>query len=654
MSASTSGSQKPNYAIFRVEKIKTKGELANRAKHNDRTRVSENVDLTGPPPRSLLGEDTRTVVARAEAVFEDKGINFSQKEGKVLAVEILMTASRDFFERATPEETESWVETSKKFAQDKFGDGLIDLMLHLDEETPHIHGFALPLVEKPKLQRGRPPTDPQKLEEWKYNKAHAPMIWALDCDRYFGGDRRVLSNWQDEYHAVVARFGLARGEKKRDEDEINIGDGILIDAGDYRHSKGPRRNIKPKEGREILKKMLAAAEREKEDIQQQLEMTREHLQEAADAKRNAEKLKADQETLLASVQEDRRRQEADFIAAQRALIEERQEARRLLAEAKVEADKLTQNAHNDAHRLRAQIAEERRLNDVRLGLLERAVEVEDKHGLNLRPAGDSFSMNQQNMTADEQEAYRTNWPAALIKIGTQLALMLERIRRFWDEIKHRELLLEASKRQLHERSLKNDEIHRQNAVIQRGIDASNQKVVEREGRMALLEQQMRDREKEMSRLEVANSQASVRLHNEEQRRAALQQSDGDWAVIVNRVAEGTAWVAKGETGRFELVATTEDNPIDPRHVARLKTERPVWVKQVFRVYHHMMVNLENIAQAETTITERQAYLAGLVVKAAKALSPDQQMVLNEVKKVVPTDALRAARENARAQQQHDR
>lgn len=50
---------------------------------------------------------------------------------------------------------EAFAERSETILRERFGDDLIHLSLHLDEETPHLHAAVLPTIEKRSKRRGR-------------------------------------------------------------------------------------------------------------------------------------------------------------------------------------------------------------------------------------------------------------------------------------------------------------------------------------------------------------------------------------------------------------------------------------------------------------------------------------------------------------------
>jgi len=82
------------YAVLRVAKLKTRGEIGALGKHNERTRETPNADA------DRLGENVRLVgsgdwIADAQARLDDAP---KIRSNAVLAIEHVMTASRDFYQ----------------------------------------------------------------------------------------------------------------------------------------------------------------------------------------------------------------------------------------------------------------------------------------------------------------------------------------------------------------------------------------------------------------------------------------------------------------------------------------------------------------------------------------------------------------------------
>jgi len=173
------------YAVLRVAKLKTMGEIGQLGKHNERTRETRNAD------EARLGDNVRLVgtgdwCADAQARLDDAPII---RSNAVLAMEHVMTASREFYQQGTPAEQaarlDEWTERSMAWLCETYGDkNVIAAVLHRDEQTPHIQALVVPIDERGRLN------------------AHA----------YTGG-RALLARMQDSYAAAVRDLGLERGIK---------------------------------------------------------------------------------------------------------------------------------------------------------------------------------------------------------------------------------------------------------------------------------------------------------------------------------------------------------------------------------------------------------------------------------------------------------
>ncbi len=177
------------YAICRIAKLKNGGSITASEKHTLRQRETPNADLTklnerfiGNPPGSATLE---------QEVFNRIGQQKIRKDA-VLCVEILMTPSPEYFRpqdqgkagKWDSQQLEDWKQAHHHWLNQKFGDKIVRAELHLDEATPHIHAYLVPLDDKGKL----------------------------NCKSHFGG-RAKLSQFQDSYGQAMAPLGLERGIK---------------------------------------------------------------------------------------------------------------------------------------------------------------------------------------------------------------------------------------------------------------------------------------------------------------------------------------------------------------------------------------------------------------------------------------------------------
>ena len=164
-------------AIFRTKKLKTAGEIAGSTKHCMRSI---------PTPNAVPGVKNRILYGSANPRIDiERMADAAQgRSNSVRCIEILATASSDWFDTATKDQINDWtrstcVELAKIFGKEN----IAHLQLHLDESTPHITGYIVPV------------------KDGKLNARH----WL--------GGRKNLSELQDRMAACVAHLGIERGIK---------------------------------------------------------------------------------------------------------------------------------------------------------------------------------------------------------------------------------------------------------------------------------------------------------------------------------------------------------------------------------------------------------------------------------------------------------
>jgi hypothetical protein len=183
-----------NFAVFRVEKIKTFSALAAMQRHWNRDTPTPNVDPIKTKYNTYY-HGTKEVVKSVRAKLDEKGIVKLRTNG-VLALEFILTFSHEFlYEEGTdkllPNAKESyrrWLISAVNWAKKTYGERLISLEVHLDERTPHIHFLVLPIDTS---RSGK-------------NVLNA---------RGITGGAKKLRAIQDSYANAVAHCGLRRGVK---------------------------------------------------------------------------------------------------------------------------------------------------------------------------------------------------------------------------------------------------------------------------------------------------------------------------------------------------------------------------------------------------------------------------------------------------------
>lgn len=204
------------YAILRTAKHKSARSVGGMGRHMNRTRETPNADpgrrstnATYTPADGWVRWSERAPRNLAEQLRE-RLADFEQRGGKlrtdsVLAVELMLSASPDWFKTASREQTQEWLRRNIEWIEDTFGrDNVLQVALHLDETTTHLHAFLVPEVEMVET-RGRKP----KAGSPASVKTPKP---ALAASHWLDG-RAKLGELQDRYAAAMAPVGLERGLK---------------------------------------------------------------------------------------------------------------------------------------------------------------------------------------------------------------------------------------------------------------------------------------------------------------------------------------------------------------------------------------------------------------------------------------------------------
>jgi len=170
-----------SFAILRVAKLKNINSISSSLKHVYRERETPNAD---PNIRNMhfVGATKK----QAMASYRDRIGSLAKppRSNAVLMVNYVLTASSAFFNEEPKPSVKEWAKANYDFLCEKHGkENIVSFVLHLDETTPHIHAYVVPIHE------GR-----------------------LNC-RHFLGEREKLSQLQDEYAENMDKFGLKRGLK---------------------------------------------------------------------------------------------------------------------------------------------------------------------------------------------------------------------------------------------------------------------------------------------------------------------------------------------------------------------------------------------------------------------------------------------------------
>jgi hypothetical protein len=182
------------FAIVRTAKLKSAGNIGGLNSHMTRTMDVPNADpdLVRYNSRPIGSTDLN---ADVQARLREAGITKTRK-GAVLAVEHLMTASPEHFGSHVKlnEQGDKWLwlhterwkafeKASIEWLQERYGEkNLVNVTVHKDETTPHLHAVIVPIDSKGKL----------------------------NCRDFLGG-REKLRDLQTSFAEKVKPQGLERG-----------------------------------------------------------------------------------------------------------------------------------------------------------------------------------------------------------------------------------------------------------------------------------------------------------------------------------------------------------------------------------------------------------------------------------------------------------
>jgi len=178
------------YAIYRHEKHKHMGTVTASSRHMTREATTPNADPRRADQNQILigskdpAADVAALVPALDAVDEDG--KKRRRKNSVIALEVMLTTSPEWWVDATPDQQQQWLDASTAWLVEEYGrENIAHLRLHGDERTPHLTGFIVPL-------------DPEN--------GH------LNARRWIGGARRCAQQ-QTDYAAAVEPLGLVRGIK---------------------------------------------------------------------------------------------------------------------------------------------------------------------------------------------------------------------------------------------------------------------------------------------------------------------------------------------------------------------------------------------------------------------------------------------------------
>lgn len=194
------------YAVLHMEK--TSGTDAAMSAHIERTFKPKNADESKTHLNRELIAFPDGVENRTQAIqhrLDTAGLTRKIGNNQVRAIRVLLTGTHEDMKRITSEgRLDEWCSDNLRYLADTFGrENIVSAVLHMDEQTPHIHATLVPIVRGERKRK-------KKEEQVKKRYRKKPTDTARLCaDEIM--TRAKLKSYQDTYAQAMSGYGLQRG-----------------------------------------------------------------------------------------------------------------------------------------------------------------------------------------------------------------------------------------------------------------------------------------------------------------------------------------------------------------------------------------------------------------------------------------------------------
>ena len=136
------------FAIMRAKKLNGMGAVAASLQHCYRDRDTPNADAERTADNDhRAAQSTNEAMGKLRELLPEK-----RRKDAVLAVEYVMTASPEWWTKATSEQQADFFDQAHKWLADKYGaDRIITATVHRDETSPHLSAFVVPITADGRL-----------------------------------------------------------------------------------------------------------------------------------------------------------------------------------------------------------------------------------------------------------------------------------------------------------------------------------------------------------------------------------------------------------------------------------------------------------------------------------------------------------------------
>ena len=203
------------YAVLHLEKAK--GADSGMSAHIERTIQPKNAD----PTRTRLNREliqfpdgVRNRTAAIQHRLDTAGLKRKIGKNQVQAIRIVLTGTHADMEQIEQMgRLDEWCQDNLDWLRKAYGtDNVVSAVLHMDEETPHIHATIVPIVQTERKKQKKELTAKKRYR----TKAPAPRLCADEVM-----SRANLIRYQDTYAEQMEAYGLQRGIKGSEAQHIS-------------------------------------------------------------------------------------------------------------------------------------------------------------------------------------------------------------------------------------------------------------------------------------------------------------------------------------------------------------------------------------------------------------------------------------------------
>lgn len=208
------------YAVLHLEKAK--GADTGMSAHIERTIHPKNADESRTHLNKELIEFPDGIHSRSEAIshrINTAGITRKIGKNQVRAIRALLTGTNEDMKRIEDSgQLDHWCQDNIQWLQETYGkENVVSAVLHMDENTPHIHATIVPIVTCERRKAKKEEENGKR----RYRKKKSGIV-RLCADDVMA--RNNLKHYQDSYAQLMNKYELQRGIEGSEAKHISTSD----------------------------------------------------------------------------------------------------------------------------------------------------------------------------------------------------------------------------------------------------------------------------------------------------------------------------------------------------------------------------------------------------------------------------------------------